>query len=154
MTETKGTILVIHGPNLNMLGTREPEQYGRDTLAEIDRYIQEYARPRGLTAECRQSNSETEIVEIIQGAVGGGYRGLIINPAAYTHTSVAIRDAVLLLDIPVVEVHLSNIHKREPFRQKSLISDVATGTVAGFGKTGYVMALQALVVMIDDNDKV
>ncbi|MFP4444854.1 MAG: type II 3-dehydroquinate dehydratase, partial [Desulfosudaceae bacterium] len=106
----------------------------------------------GLAAGCFQSNSEGRIVERIQEAAGGGYCGLIINPAAYTHTSVAIRDALLLLDVPVVEVHLSNIYQREPFRHKSLVSDVAVGLVTGFGKTGYVMALQALAELIE-NDK-
>lgn len=140
----KRKVLVIHGPNLNMLGRREPEQYGRDTLADINADIRAFAVKCGLNVECFQSNSESAIVEKIQSAVGGEFAGLIINPAAYTHTSVAIRDAILLLDIPVAEVHLSNIHDREPFRQESMIADVVTGQIAGFGKTGYLMALMAI----------
>jgi 3-dehydroquinate dehydratase-2 len=148
MSERKRKVLVIHGPNLNMLGKREPEQYGRDTLADIDAAIKAAGGKSGLEVECFQSNSESAIVDRIQSLVGGDTAGLIINPAAYTHTSVAIRDAILLLDIPVVEVHLSNIYAREPFRHKSMISGVATGQVAGFGKTGYLMALMALVERI------
>jgi len=153
MAETKKRVLVIHGPNLNMLGTREPGQYGRVTLADIDRHIAESAGQYGLAAECFQSNSEGRIVERIQEAAGDEYCGLIINPAAYTHTSVAIRDALLLLEIPVVEVHLSNIYKREPFRHKSLVSDVAVGQVTGFGQTGYLMALQALAALTATGSK-
>ena len=148
MSDRKRKVLVIHGPNLNMLGKREPEQYGHDTLADIDAAIKDAGRKSGLAVECFQSNSESAIVDRIQSLVGGDAAGLIINPAAYTHTSVAIRDAILLLDIPVVEVHLSNIYAREAFRHKSMISGVATGQVAGFGKTGYLMALMALAERI------
>ncbi len=148
MADRKRRVLVIHGPNLNMLGKREPEQYGRDTLADIDAAIKEAASGYGLDVECFQSNSESVLVDKIQSLVGSDVGGLIINPAAYTHTSVAIRDAVLLLDMPVVEVHLSNIYARESFRHKSMISGVATGQVAGFGKTGYLMALMALAERI------
>ncbi len=144
----KPNVLVIHGPNLNMLGTREPAQYGADTLAEIDRSIIEYGQKCGLAVECFQSNSESEIVDKIQSAAAGDYSGLVINPAAFTHTSVAIRDALLLLAIPVAEVHLSNVYRREEFRQKSLMAGVVTGQISGFGKTGYLMALQALAAKI------
>ncbi len=140
----KRKVVVIHGPNLNMLGRREPDQYGYDTLADIDAAIRRFGREQGLDVECFQSNSEAAIVDRIQSLVDGDVAGLIINPAAYTHTSVAIRDALLLLDIPVAEVHLSNIYDREAFRQESMIADVVTGQVAGFGKTGYIMALMAM----------
>ncbi|MEW6079658.1 MAG: type II 3-dehydroquinate dehydratase [Thermodesulfobacteriota bacterium] len=141
-------VLVIHGPNLNMLGRREPEKYGRDTLAEIDDAISKRGREFGLAVECFQSNSEGAIVDRIQALVDAEVSGLIINPAAYTHTSVAIRDALLLLKIPVVEVHLSNIYNREAFRRESMMADVVTGQIAGFGKTGYLMALMAMNEMI------
>jgi len=144
MADKKRKVLVIHGPNLNMLGRREPEQYGADTLADIDAAIKKAGRQYGLTVECFQSNSESAIVDKIQSLVDGDVSGLIINPAAYTHTSVAIRDALLLLDMPIAEVHLSNIYDRESFRQESLVADVVTGQIAGFGKTGYLMALMAM----------
>lgn len=142
------SVLVIHGPNLNMLGRREPEKYGSDTLAVIDTDLNAAGDKLGVRVTCFQSNHEGEIVEKIQGIPGSGIAGLIINPAAYTHTSIAIRDALLLLDIPVVEVHLSNIYRREPFRHKSMTADVATGQIAGFGKTGYILALEAIADMI------
>jgi 3-dehydroquinate dehydratase-2 len=145
-TQTK-QILVIHGPNLNMLGKREPELYGSRTLPEIDRSIKDRARELDVEVSAFQSNHEGELVEAIQAAVGQ-ISGLIINPAAFTHTSVAIRDAVLLLDVPVVEVHLSNIHKREPFRHHSYIADVATARITGLGPAGYIYALEALAEMI------
>lgn len=136
-------ILVIHGPNLNMLGKREPEIYGSTTLDDINAGLVKKGDELSLTVHTFQSNHEGAIVERIQEAMGN-YNGLIINPAAYTHTSVAIRDAILLLDMPVVEIHLSNIYKREPFRHKSMISDVATGQIAGFGVKGYYLALEAV----------
>ena len=148
MSDGKRKILVIHGPNLNMLGKREPEQYGHETLADIDAAIKDAGRKSGLEVECFQSNSESAMVDRIQSLVDDDTAGLIINPAAYTHTSVAIRDAILLLDIPVVEVHLSNIYARESFRHKSMISGVVTGQVTGFGKTGYLMALMAVAERI------
>jgi len=139
----KKTVLVIHGPNLNMLGVREPDKYGSFTLEEINLELKDFGKKIGLNVDVFQSNHEGEIVEKIQ-AARTGYNALIINPAAYTHTSIAIRDAILLLDIPVIEIHLSNIYKRESFRQKSMISDVVTGQISGFGKQGYVLALQAV----------
>ena len=145
---TNKKVLIINGPNLNMLGQREPEKYGSDTLAEIDALAIEFGQGLGLTVVCFQSNQESDIVDKIQSLVNGEYHGLIINPAAYTHTSVAIRDALLLLNIPIAEVHLSNIFKREAFRHKSLVTDVATGQITGFGKTGYIMALQAMQELI------
>lgn len=135
-------ILIIHGPNLNMLGTREPETYGGTSLSGINDALRERAEKQGAAINTFQSNHEGEIVEAIQQAAGN-CGALIINPAAYTHTSVAIRDAVLLLDIPVIEVHLSNIYKREAFRHKSMIADAATGQISGLGAHGYLLALDA-----------
>ncbi len=140
-------ILVIHGPNLNRLGTREPEKYGRQTLAEINQALCEAGEKNGVVIETFQSNHEGAIIDRIQEAVGV-YTGLIINPAAYTHTSIAIRDALLMLDIPIVEIHLSNIYRREPFRHKSMLSDIVTGQITGFGMRGYLMALDAILHLI------
>lgn len=140
-------VLIIHGPNLNMLGTRELELYGSTTLDNINATLTDLGENLGLEVETFQSNSEGEIVEKIQQSAEK-CNGLIINPAAYTHTSIAIRDALLLLDFPIIEIHLSNIYKREPFRQKSMIADVVTAQIAGFGAEGYVMAFEALVDMI------
>ena len=138
-------VLVIHGPNLNLLGTREPDVYGTDTLERINADLAADAEAAGLELEIFQSNHEGEIVDCIQSAIGR-IAGLIINPAAYTHTSIAIRDALVNLDAPVIEVHLSNIHKREPFRHQSMVSDIATGQIAGLGAIGYRLALKALAV--------
>ena len=140
---------VIHGPNLNMLGRREPEIYGTTTLADIDRELNTLGASLGADVESFQSNAEGEIVDRIQEAYGR-VSGLIINPAAYTHTSVAIRDALAMLSCPIVEIHLSNIHKREPFRHHSYVSGVADGIIAGFGARGYTMALEAVLDMIRD----
>ena len=141
-------ILVVHGPNLNMLGKREPEHYGNRTLEEIDASLHTKAAELGLEISTFQSNHEGEIVESIQKGVGR-VQGLIINPAAFTHTSVAIRDAILILDVPTIEVHLSNIHKRESFRQRSFIADIATAQISGLGASGYLYALEALAQLID-----
>ncbi len=140
-------VLVIHGPNLNMLGKREPDIYGKVTLDEIDSHLKELGQSLGLVVETFQSNHEGAIVEKIQAAVET-QNGLIINPAAYTHTSIAIRDALLLLAIPIIEVHLSNIYKRGSFRRKSMIADVATAQISGLGANGYNMALEAIATMI------
>ena len=140
-------VLVIHGPNLNMLGKREPEIYGRKSLQEIDAELKALGEDLGLAVETFQSNHEGAIVEEIQQAMGQ-YHGIIINPAAYTHTSVAIRDALAMLDVPVVEIHLSNINKREPFRHKSMIADIVAARIAGFGSHGYLLALEGLAKMI------
>ncbi len=137
-------ILVIHGPNLNMLGKREPEVYGSATLDEINLALHSFCEERNITVETYQSNHEGEIVTKIQNAMDQ-IDGLIINPAAYTHTSIAIRDAVLLHNCPVIEVHLSNIYKREEFRHHSFISGVATGQIAGLGTTGYELAITAIM---------
>ena len=135
-------ILVIHGPNLNMLGKREPEIYGGEDLGQINERLETRAESLGVELDIFQSNHEGQIVEKIQSALGG-CDAVVINPAAFTHTSVAIRDALLLLDVPIVEIHLSNIYKREPFRHKSLVADIATGQICGFGAFGYILALEA-----------
>jgi 3-dehydroquinate dehydratase II len=136
-------VLVIHGPNLNMLGKREPEVYGKATLDDINTALKETGNRLGVRVEAFQSNHEGAIVEKIQ-EIMNSHHGLIINPGAYTHTSVAIRDALLLLNFPVVEVHLSNIYKREPFRHHSMIAGVATGQISGLGSDGYILALEYL----------
>jgi 3-dehydroquinate dehydratase-2 len=151
-TEKGPRILVIHGPNLNMLGRREPSWYGTATLDDINTQIKQTAQDCGMAVEAFQSNHEGELVEKIHEAMDG-YDAVIINPAAYTHTSVAIRDALVMLDIPIIEVHLSNIYRREPFRHKSWIADVVTARVAGFGKEGYIMAVQAVANMVQRKDE-
>lgn len=140
-------ILVVHGPNLNMLGQREPEHYGSRSLADINQSLTAKAAELGLALSIFQSNHEGEIVDTIQQAAGR-VQGLIINPAAFTHTSVAIRDAVLLLQVPTIEVHLSNIHSREPFRRHSYIADIATAQISGLGESGYLFALETLAKRI------
>lgn len=141
--ETMGKrVLVIHGPNLNMLGKREPSIYGDKDLDGVNSMIEEKARELGLTVTIRQSNHEGEIVEIIHSAPSVA-DVVIINPGAYTHTSIAIRDAFLCVNLPVIETHLSNIHKREQFRRHSYIADIAVGSVMGFGPKSYELALTA-----------
>ncbi|MGH8751356.1 MAG: type II 3-dehydroquinate dehydratase [Burkholderiales bacterium] len=134
-------ILVLHGPNLNLLGSREPEHYGRDTLEAIDQRLKERAKQAGARLACFQSNAENALVERIQQAAREGVEFIIINPAAYTHTSVAIRDALAAVKIPFIEVHLSNIQAREPFRQHSYFSDLALGVISGLGARSYELAL-------------
>jgi len=136
-------ILALHGPNLNLLGTREPAVYGSATLAEIDADLVARAAERGHALECFQSNAEHALVERIQAARDDGTAFILINPAAFTHTSVAIRDALAAVAIPFVEIHLSNPHRREPFRHHSYVSDLAVGVVAGFGADSYRYALDA-----------
>lgn len=144
----KTKVLVVHGPNLNLLGTRETDVYGTTTLASIVEGLETLGRELGVELESFQSNSEGEIVSRIQSARGVA-DGLLINPAAYTHTSVAIRDALLAFAGPIVEVHLSNIHRREEFRHRSLMADVAVGQVLGFGPESYLLGLRALVGVLD-----
>ena len=139
-------ILVIHGPNLNLLGTREPEIYGADTLDGINQRLNQMAQQYGVSLQTFQSNNEGEIVSTIQRAVANQVDFVIINPAAYTHTSVAIRDAFLATRLPFIEVHLSNVHAREEFRMHSYLSDLAVGVIGGFGKTSYLLALEAAVI--------
>ncbi len=137
------TVLVLNGPNLNLLGTREPEIYGTDTLETIEAACQKRAKGLGLAVEFRQSNDEGEMVDWVQEA-GASYQALIVNAGAYTHTSVALLDALLAIDLPVIEVHLSNIHKRDDFRQHSYVSKAADGMISGLGAVGYELALEAL----------
>ena len=136
------TVLVINGPNLNLLGTREPEIYGATTLADVESGLRTQGGTLGVEVLCFQSNHEGAIVDRIHQARGEGVGWILINPGAYTHTSVAIRDALAGVAIPFVEVHISNVHKREAFRHHSYLSDVAEAVMAGFGTQGYVLALQ------------
>lgn len=143
-------IHVLNGPNLNMLGLREPEIYGSDTLADIEVRLNRRAEPSGHGVVLRQTNHEGELVEHIQQARTEAC-GVIINPAAYTHTSVAVHDALKMLDIPIIELHLSNPHAREAFRHKSFVSPMATGVIAGFGASGYELALDAMLTLVGFN---
>ncbi|MDD2319576.1 MAG: type II 3-dehydroquinate dehydratase [Geobacteraceae bacterium] len=145
-------ILVIHGPNLNLLGTREPEIYGTLSLDQINSSLKQLAVDLGCEISSIQSNSEGALVDAIQSA-RGVYQGILINPAAYTHTSVAIRDALAAVDLPTVEVHLSNIHKREEFRHHSFVAPVAVGQISGFGLNSYLLGLRALVDFVSDMNK-
>ena len=138
-------IMVIHGPNLNLLGTREVDIYGTATIDEINDDLRIRAKKNKLSLEIAQSNHEGEIVDLIGAAKKKGMSAILINPAAYTHTSVAIRDAINASDLPAVEVHLSNIYAREEFRHTSLIAPVAAGQVSGFGKTSYILGLEAAI---------
>ncbi len=139
-------ILVVHGPNLDLLGRREPRIYGRTTLKEIDQKLKTLARKNKITLTIVQSNHEGEIVDLIGGA-RGKFDALLINPAAYTHTSVAIRDAIAASGIKTIEIHLSNIHAREEFRQTSLIAPVCVGQISGFGADSYLLGLQAAALL-------
>lgn len=145
------TILVIHGPNLNLLGSREPAHYGNNSLEDINRRLERTASAAGHRVNCVQSNAEHELVERIQGAAGSA-DFIIINPAAYTHTSVALRDALAAVAIPFIEVHLSNVHAREPFRHHSYLSDLAAGVITGLGARGYELALQAAFDQLNEKD--
>ena len=138
-------ILVLHGPNLNLLGTREPGIYGRETLALINRRLITRGKAAGATVTCFQSNHEGKLIDRVQLAKKQQVTAIIINPAGFTHTSVALRDALAGVAIPFVEVHLSNIHAREPFRSHSYFSDLATGTICGLGSQGYELALQSIL---------
>ena len=136
-------ILVLNGPNLNLLGSREPGHYGQTTLDEIQQQLEGFASTRGLTLDVLQSNAEHVLIDAIHRAALDGVEFIIINPAAFTHTSVAIRDALLAVGIPFIEVHLSNVHAREPFRAHSYFSDIAVGVISGLGAEGYLLALRA-----------
>jgi 3-dehydroquinate dehydratase-2 len=137
----QGVVLVLHGPNLNLLGIREPDVYGRETLADINARLQATGRGQGVEVRCFQSNAEGALIDRVQAARDEGVGFIVANPAAYTHTSVALRDALSAVAIPFVEVHLSNIHAREPFRRHSYFSDIALGTICGLGGRGYDLAL-------------
>jgi len=136
-------LLILHGPNLNLLGTREPERYGTTPLAEIDRALAKRAEHADISLESFQSNAEHELVDRVHRGAAEGTRFIVINPAALTHTSVALRDALLATGIPFIEVHLSNVHAREPFRRHSYFSDIAIGVISGLGPQGYELALDA-----------
>ena len=143
------SILVLHGPNLNLLGTREPEIYGSETLEDINRDLTETALSKGHHLLAMQSNAEYELIERIHEARKEGINFIIINPGAFTHTSIALRDALLGVSIPFIEVHLSNVHKREAFRQHSYFSDIAEGVICGFGSNSYQLALQAAISRVE-----
>ena len=144
-------ILVLHGPNLNLLGTREPEHYGNVTLKDINKKLQELAKNSGAELTAIQSNAEHELVDSIQSAGTDQVKFIIINPAAFTHTSVAIRDALAATGIAFIEVHLSNIYKREEFRHQSYFSDIALGVISGLGAQGYELALQAALTYMEQS---
>ena len=143
------TILVLHGPNLNMLGEREPDIYGSATLGDINQRLEQQARDRGHHLLAMQSNAEYELVERVQDARHEGVNFILINPAAFTHTSVALRDALAAVDIPFIEVHLSNVHQREEFRRHSYFSDLARGVICGLGAQGYELALHAALTQLE-----
>ena len=143
--------LVLHGPNLNLLGTREPGVYGATTLLEVDRRVSDHARARGVRVECRQSNAEGQLIDWLHTAEKDGFAGVIFNPGAFTHYSVALRDAVAAIRIPVIEVHLSNVHAREEFRRHSVIAAVARGQIAGFGPQSYLLGLDALLALVRES---
>lgn len=140
-SKTSASVLILHGPNLNLLGTREPKVYGRETLEEINRRLVKAGDTAGVKVACFQSNREGELIDRVQRARREGVQFIVINPAGYTHTSVALRDALAGVAIPFIEVHLSNVHAREAFRHRSYFSDVAVGTIVGLGSRGYDFAL-------------
>ena len=142
-------LLVLHGPNLNLLGTREPEHYGAETLTEINNRLQKIAKQQGHDLHHFQSNAEHELVDRIHAAKTDKIDFIIINPAAFTHTSIALRDALSAVALPFIEVHLSNVHARETFRHHSYLSDIATGVICGLGSQGYEFALQAAIKHIN-----
>ncbi|MDQ0027556.1 3-dehydroquinate dehydratase-2 [Variovorax paradoxus] len=142
-------ILVLNGPNLNLLGTREPEQYGRDTLADVERLCAEAGAKHGVEIQCRQSNHEGVLIDWIHEAgrevAAGNMLGVVMNPGAYTHTSIALHDAIKGASVPLIELHISNVHAREEFRHRSYISPAARGIIVGLGVKGYALAIAALV---------
>ena len=146
-----GKVLVLNGPNLNLLGQREPHVYGFTTLSDIDRALAERAEHAGIVLETFQSNHEGALIERLHAARNEGFDFLVINPGGFTHSSVALRDAVLASDLSFIEVHLSNVHAREPFRQHSYFSDKAVGTITGLGAQGYLLALDYIVAALSDN---
>lgn len=145
-------VLLINGPNLNMLGTREPQHYGQETLSELENHLEQFARAAGHHLTGFQSNAEAELVERVQAAREDGTDFILINPAAFTHTSIALRDALAAVAIPFIEIHISNIYAREPFRQQSFFSDLAVGCVTGLGAQGYELALMAAVRHLDTDN--
>lgn len=143
------SLLVLHGPNLNLLGTREPATYGRQTLEQINQALQSLASERGHHLQALQSNAEYELIDRVHSAAREGIDFIIINPGAFTHTSIALRDALLGVSIPFIEVHLSNVYRREAFRQHSYFSDIAAGVIVGLGADGYRLALDAAITRLE-----
>lgn len=144
-------VLVLNGPNLNLLGTREPEKYGSSTLADLEATLTREAEDLGVSVDFYQNNSEGALIDRVQAAKKEGVQIVILNPAGYSHTSVALRDVFLGVDMPVIEVHISNIYARETFRHHSYFSDIAVGTLAGFGIAGYSLALRAASAIVKNN---
>lgn len=146
-------LLLLNGPNLNLLGDREPDLYGSVTLESIEKRCRDLARELGHELDCMQSNAEHELIHRVQGAGSAGIGAIIINPAAFTHTSVALRDALTAVAIPFIEVHLSNVHGREPFRRRSYFSAVAAGVISGLGPLGYELAIRAADALLRGSDR-
>ncbi len=144
-------LLLLNGPNLNLLGTREPEVYGHTTLADIESACSKLASAHGHELDCQQSNSESELIQQVHEAARKNVRFIVLNPAGFTHSSVALRDSILATGIPFIEVHLSNIHAREDFRKHSYFSDIAQGVICGLGAKGYELALQSIFDTLDNN---
>lgn len=152
MAEQPYRLLLLNGPNLNLLGTREPTVYGQQTLAQIEQALTEQARVAGAELSTLQSNAEHELVDAVQAAAGSGVDFILINPGAFTHTSIALRDAFLGVGVPLIEVHLSNIHQREEFRHRSYFSDIAEGVIVGLGAQGYQLALSAALSILQNRE--
>ena len=152
MAEQPYRLLLLNGPNLNLLGTREPDVYGQQTLAQIEQALTEQARAAGAELSTLQSNAEHELVDAVQAAAGSGVDFILINPGAFTHTSIALRDAFLGVGVPLIEVHLSNIHQREEFRHRSYFSDIAEGVIVGLGAQGYQLALSAALSILQNRE--
>ena len=152
MSEQAYRLLLLNGPNLNLLGTREPDVYGQQTLAQIEQALTEQARAAGAELSTLQSNAEHELVDAVQGTAAGGVDFILINPGAFTHTSIALRDAFLGVGLPLIEVHLSNIHQREEFRHRSYFSDIAEGVIVGLGAQGYELALSAALSILQNRE--
>ena len=147
------TLLLLNGPNLNLLGTREPEVYGQQTLPQIEQELANQAQEAGMTLSALQSNAEHELVDVVQRAKSDGVDFILINPGAFTHTSIALRDAFLGVGIPFIEIHLSNVYQREEFRQVSFFSDIAQGVIVGLGAQGYTLALSAAIAFLNNNSE-
>ena len=152
MAEQPYRLLLLNGPNLNLLGTRDPTVYGQQTLAQIEQALTEQARVAGAELSTLQSNAEHELVDAVQAAAGSGVDFILINPGAFTHTSIALRDAFLGVGVPLIEVHLSNIHQREEFRHRSYFSDIAEGVIVGLGAQGYQLALSAALSILQNRE--
>ncbi len=153
MREQPHQLLLLNGPNLNLLGTREPDVYGQQTLPQIEQALIQQARAGGAELSALQSNAEHELVDAVQAAAASGVDFILINPGAFTHTSIALRDAFLGVGIPLIEVHLSNIHRREEFRQVSYFSDIAEGVIVGLGAQGYELALSAALSILQNQGR-